>query len=164
MAGKLKFNREYASFGNKVRPFEKSAEVGKVLLWILNEWPSLYPLSALINSKISAIYLGKGEKTAGDIDNLDLIFKMAESGAGIFEIILRSEGHLPVYGGWAVGDTLEVTDEIVNGHRVLIGKIGSEKLRHEYRLDVHMYALADAALDSTLSTAVARILARKSPR
>jgi hypothetical protein len=169
MAGNIQFKRDYAAFGSKVRPFEKSDDVGSLLSWILGTWLFIYPVGALVNAKISGIYLGKGEKPAGDVDNLDLIFKMAQPGAGYFEIILRSKGNPPVYGGWAVGESLEVTDEIVNGHRVLIAKTGTEKLRYEYTLGDPsglnlgpMYALAAAALTSTLSTAVARKLAQKS--
>jgi hypothetical protein len=169
MAGNIQFKRDYAAFGSKVRPFEKSDDVGSVLSWILGEWSVLYPVGALVHAKISAIYLGKGEKPAGDVDNIDLIFKMAQSGAGYFEIILRSKGNPPIYGGWAVGESLEVTDEIINGHRVLIAKSGPDKLRYEYTLGDPlgygpMYALAGAALTATLSTDTARKLAQKSRR
>jgi hypothetical protein len=167
MAGNVQFKRDYAAFGSKVRPFEKSDDVGSVLSWMLGYWSALYPVGALVNAKISAIYLGKGEKPAGDVDNIDLIFKMAQPGAGFFEIVLRSKGNAPVYGGWAYGDSLEVTDEIVNGHRVLIAKAGTDKLRYEYTLGDPfglgpMYAPAAATLTSTLSTATARKLAQKS--
>jgi hypothetical protein len=130
---------------------------------MLGTWPGLYPVGALVNAKISAIYLGQGEKPAGDVDDLDLISKMAQPGDGFFEIVLRSKGNAPVYGGWAYGESLEVTDEIVNGHRVLIAKLGAQKRRYEYRLNASpapMYFLADVALNATLSTAAARKLAQ----
>lgn len=168
MAGTIQFNRHFAAFGNQVNPYEKADDVGSVLSWMLGKWNYLYPVGALVNAKISAIWLGKGERPAGDVDNLDLLFQMAQSGSGYFEIILRSKGNPPVYGGWASGESLDVTDEIVNGQRVLIATTGAEKTRYVYTLgdpsedDLGPIYWPDAA--QTLSTEVARSLARKSRR
>ena len=116
----------------------------------------------LINAKISAIWLGEGEKPAGDVENLDLLFKMGAPGEPFIEIILRSTGNFPVYGGWLEGQSADVTDEIVNGHRVLVTTLDGTKLRWEYALDAGQYVPAGPMAGAKMSTAVARKLQRKS--
>jgi hypothetical protein len=131
------FNRDYAAFGPDVRPYEKADDVGMVVtefLW----WAGapLYPIGALIKSKISSAWLGEGEPRNGDETNLDLIFKM--SGYKLFEIVLRSDAGTS-YGGWCYGDSLEVTNEIVAGHRVLIATDEGARIRYEFDPGVGQY-------------------------
>ena len=156
MAGTVQFNRNYAAFGNQVEPYEKSDDVGLAVTEMLAENRYLYPIGALINAKISGIWLGEGERPVGDKEDLDLLFKMAFPDVPFIEIILRSKGNPARYGGWALGDKLEVTDEIVNGHRVLIGSWQGEALRFEFNLDNSWYGPVSTAGGARVSTAAAR--------
>lgn len=164
MAGTIQFNRDYAAFGNQVKPHEKTDDVGSIVTEILSLW--FYPIGAVINAKISGIWLGEGEKPAGDLENIDLLFKMGPPGEPYIEIILRSTGNPPAYGGWVAGQSLDVTDEIVNGHRVLVTTLEGTKLRWEYSLDAepHQYVQVGPAAGAKMSTATARKLQRKSSR
>ena len=162
MAGTIQFNRDYAAFGSQVKPYEKADDVGLVVTEFLCLW--FYPIGALVNAKISAIWLGEGEKPAGDTENIDLLFKMGSSGEPFIEIILRSTGNPPVYGGWVAGDSVDVTDEIVNGQRVLVTTLEGSKLRWEYTLDADpfpQYVLVGPAAGAKMSTAASRKLQRK---
>jgi len=144
MAGMISFNRNYAAFGSQVRPFEKSDDVGFTVtefMWF--EGAPFYPIGSLIDAKISSAWLGEGEPQSGDEADLDLIFKMREQeGFNFFEIVLRT-AFGAVYGGYAGGQSLEVTDEIVNGHRVLIAHTDSIKDRYEYSLETGQYMLTE---------------------
>lgn len=135
MAGQLQFNRDYAAFGAQVRDFEKSDDVGYVVsefLWY-DGYP-FYPVGALIEAQINAVWLGAGE--APDTSKIDLIFRMRsfedpDAGPFFFEIVLR-DGDFSIYGGYAIGSALSVTDEIVNGHRVLESEFHGESLRYTF--------------------------------
>ena len=85
MAGTVQFNRDYAVFGKDVKPYEKADDVGTVVSQIVCTWS--YPIGALINAKISGIWLGEGEKPAGDVENIDLLFKMAPPGEPYIELV-----------------------------------------------------------------------------
>lgn len=155
MAGQIQFNRTYAQFGAQVKEYEKSDDVGFVVtefLWF--EGFPFYPISSLIDAKITGIWLGEGERPAADTNNIDLIFKMAGMGEGLYEIVLRSDDGT-FYGGWFFGDTLEVTDEIVAGHRVVIGSSGGEHFRFEFDPSIGQYRLVETA-GAALSTSSAR--------
>ena len=134
MAGQIQFNRKYAAFGPQVEPYEKADEVGFVVVAFACRWS--YSIGAIINAKISGIWLGEGERPVGDVSNIDLIFKIG--GHEYFEIVLRSDAGTS-YGGWCYGDSLEVTDEIVAGHRVLISTAEGAKIRYEFEPGVGEY-------------------------
>ena len=164
MAGQIQFNRTYAQFGAQVKEYEKSDDVGFVVtefLWF--EGFPFYPISSLIDAKITGIWLGEGERPAADTNNIDLIFKMAGMGEGLYEIGIRVEGDKAdlgsddgtFYGGWYFGDTLEVTDDIVAGHRVVIGSSGGEHFRFEFDPSIGQYRLVETA-GAALSTSSAR--------
>lgn len=85
MSGKISFRRTYAGYGDNVRPFERANDIGSVItefLWY--EGSPFYPLGDLISANISSVWLGAGEPTKDDEDNLDLVFKMPESDVGQF--------------------------------------------------------------------------------
>ena len=120
MAGTLQFNRKYAEFGSRIRDFEKDDEVGFVVsefLWY--DGAPFYPVGAVIDAHVSAVWLGEGDAPTEDL--IDLVFRMRPSpnqDFTLYEIVLRDQGGA-FYGGWVFGDNLRVTDEVVNGHRVL---------------------------------------------
>jgi hypothetical protein len=157
MADTVHFNRDYAAFGSEVKAYEKADDVGLVISEIICEF--LFPVRALINAKISGIWLGEGEKPANDTENIDLLFKEAKPQEPYIDIILRSTGNSPVYGGWVAGQTLQVTNEIVNGYRVLLTMWDGEQWRWEVSLDDSRYHPAAGA---NLSSAAARKMQRKS--
>ena len=134
MGGMVQFSRRYADFATQARPFERSTDVCLVVTDFLSRWG--YPVNALIGAEFSAQWLGDGEPGPNDPDNLDLIFRMVETevSEAFFEVVLRDAHGVPVYGGWLLpADTLELTDEIVNGQRVIIGRTtGGGLVRHEF--------------------------------
>lgn len=140
MAGIISFSRDYASFGSLVRPFEKADDIGSVItefLWYQGE--PFYPVSALLCAKVSSVWLGQGEPSSVDEDNLDLVFKMRESdGGSFFEIVLRSS-YGTSYGGWGWGQRLEITDELVCGHRVLVVHANNRKIKLVYSSSENVY-------------------------
>ena len=129
MAGVIQFNRNFAAFGNQVNPWEKSDTVGQVITELLCIWG--YPVGELIEAKISGIWLGEGERPENDPDKLDIIFKMRTASPQYYEIVLRTEDDA-WYGGFFEGQSLEVTDEIVNGHRVVYAINNGMRIRYEF--------------------------------
>lgn len=119
----VSFNRDFAEFGNKVRPFERANDVGYVvteLMWY-EGWP-YYPTDALMDATITSLWLGEGEPKTEESIDLVLRFSPPEHDAPenyyFFEIIIRGEGEA-YYGGFCDGTSMHATDEIVNGHRVI---------------------------------------------
>ena len=113
----VKFDRTYADFGPKVRDFERSAEVIQVVEGFMKQWN--YSLLDLMGSEFTAQWLREGEMPENDPDTLDLIFEIATQ--GFYEIVLRDGDGNAVYGGYLFGvQPVKITDEIVNGYRVLL--------------------------------------------
>lgn len=135
MAGMVRFNRSYADYGDQVRQFEKTIQIGDVITEFLWYGGSpYYSANQLINSKISSVWLGEGERPDNDPNNLDLIFRMdplSPDSWTDFEVILRNNGN-PVYGGFFFGAEIFVTDVIVAGHRAVDGIFGNERYRFEF--------------------------------
>jgi len=130
MVGELKFTRDYAQYGDDVRDFEKASDVGAVLAETLRRYS--YPYNVYIGQKFTSIWLREGEPKSKDPEDLDLIF--VAGGQGFLEIVLRDQGFDAVYGGWLVdGESVEVTNEIVNGYRVInVTMQSGETERHEF--------------------------------
>lgn len=138
MSGKVQFNRDLAEWGPQVNPWEKTDDVGVVISDILDRY---YPVGALMTGKISGNWLGEGERPANDPETLDLMLMMREpDGDEYVEIILRSTSFSPFYAGFLVGGGVEITDTLVNSHRVLISTNGQFKYRYEF--DGSRYSLA----------------------
>lgn len=136
MNAHVSFNRDFAEFTSKVRPFERADEVGYViseLMWY-NGAP-YYPANALMDAAISSVWLGEGEPKSEDTIDLILRFEASFDGAPqnyhLFEIILRGEGPA-YYGGYVAGSYFHATDEIVNGHRVIETELGGDVTRWVY--------------------------------
>jgi hypothetical protein len=128
-------------------------------LWY-DGWP-FYPIGALVDAKISSVWLGEGEALGGEEANLDLIFKMRDAGGfSFFEIVLRTQLG-PVYGGFAGGQSLEVTDEIVNGHRVLIAHRDGVRDRFEYDLNEGLYLYTEILGEGNARTSLSSRLLKK---
>ncbi len=145
VAVQIRFSKEFATWGLRVRPLEKADDVGLVVtefLWF--EGAPFYPISALNEARVSSVWLGGESSSDEDEDNLDLIFEMGEIAdrAKFYEIVLRSEVGTS-YGGYVAGDDLEVTDEIVNGHRVIIASVDQFKDRYEYAPGCGQYQFAE---------------------
>ncbi len=151
MAGELQFNRDYAAFGNQVRAFEKDDDVGLIvteLLWFENS--PFYPVGAIIDAQITSVWLGEGD--APSTEDIDLIFRMRKFDEGddfhFYEIVLRAD-NAAFYGGWVFGDKLSVSDEVVNGHRVLNTEDLGDKLRFVFEPNVSRYQLDASPLRSS---------------
>ncbi|WP_171177828.1 hypothetical protein [Ruegeria sp. HKCCD8929] len=132
MAGEVQFNRDYTNYGAEVRDFERTTDVSIVLTEVLSAF--FYPLNALIGNKFSAQWLGEGDKGPNDPEDLDLIFEFSETEvSGAYrEIVLRDSAGVATYGGWLIaGGVVNVTDEIVNGYRVIVVRVDEQDIRHE---------------------------------
>ncbi|WP_299289059.1 hypothetical protein [uncultured Tateyamaria sp.] len=160
MSGTLQFNREFAEFGPQVRNFEKADDVGFVvteLLW--DGGAPFYAIGELMDARINATPLGEGDPASEELIDLVLRFPTRGEGDGFwFEIVLRVEGGA-AYAGWIFGEELAVTDEIVNGHRVLEASAGGTTLRYVYDLMSGRYSLDPTAVN--LATADARRIAKR---
>lgn len=157
MAGVLKFNRGYAEFGANIRDFEKTNDVGMIVtefLWYYQR--PFYPIASIVDSKITSVWLGEDEPKGKE--SLDLIFRMAQfeepDGFDLYEIVLRGDAKT-AYGGWVAGKNLRVSDDIVNGHRVLETENDGYLERYTYSLMDQKYHLTEifdtggSALDKT---------------
>ena len=146
MAGKLNFTRNYAMFGSDVRDFEKAPDVVSVLARTVCDYE--YPYDVYIDEKFVSVWLREDEPGPNDPDNLDLIF--IAKNQGFAEVVLRDHGDAAVYGGYLIwGDSAEVTDEIVNGYRVINVNLGAGGIeRHEFVLGFGYAPVGPAATAS----------------
>lgn len=149
MTVRIPFKKSYARFGNQVRPFEKADDVGLAItefMWF--EGRPFYPIGSLVDALVAPVRLGARDGDDLDEDNLDLIFQMKEANGGhFFEIILRSE-YGTAYGGRAWGRTIEIEDEIVAGHRVVVTRCAGLCNRYEFDPDVNRYHIAAGERDA----------------
>jgi hypothetical protein len=127
------FNRTYLAFGADAEPYQRADDVGYAIaefLWF--DGRPFYPATALASAQIASVRLSECPSESLNDDNLDLIFRMREAGGGsFFEIVLRSDGGT-TYGGWLWGRSIQVLDELVNGHRVLEAILDTGEVRFEY--------------------------------
>ncbi|MGP9819815.1 hypothetical protein ACTZWW_07350 [Salinarimonas sp. NSM] len=130
MSGNANFNRVYIDFGSQVRDFEKAVEVLAVVDFIQGAWG--YGIGNLAGAKFGAQWLRAGENAQKREEDLDLILQMVD--APFFEIVLRDGANGSRYGGWLEGGLpLQITDEVVNGYRVLTTTLADgSPLRHEF--------------------------------
>ncbi len=152
MAGTIQFNREFISFGNGVQDYEKTPDI--VVAWedMLALWG--YPCGGQIGAPFSAQWLAEDERPENDPEKLDLLFLIPDQ--PFIEIILNSGTSDARYGGWLHGSApVDVTDEAVNGYRVLITTLpDGSRQRHEYDAVSGGYAPAGPA--TVMPIAVAR--------
>ena len=138
MATQVQFERDYAAFGSEARPFEMDDAVGFVVAeFSLHEGCPFYPIGAVLGAKISTVWLGEGVSPEGDESNHAIIFKMRED-YSFFEIVMRGKDGAR-WGGSLYGQALEVTDEIIAGHRVLIVTADDTKVRYEFNARLGQY-------------------------
>lgn len=128
MSGNLNFNRKFADYGPDTRDFERSRDVLKELTELVCGVKQT--IGAFIGAKFTSVWLHEGDAT-GIEDDLDLIFINQED--GFLDIVLRQNG-VPVYGGFLDPSvSVNVTDDVVNGLRVIIGTDESgNKTRYEF--------------------------------
>ncbi len=137
MAGEIRFDRGYAAFQDRVREFERAPDVGYIVTEFMqyNGQP-YYPIDAVIESNISSVWLGEGEPE--DTSTLDILFRLIpqEHDAPVeyyfYEIVMRG-GVRPYYAGFVDGSSLSITDEIVNGHRVIETDFEGNTFRWTYQ-------------------------------
>ncbi len=158
------FERDYATWVGQARPFEKADDVGYVVsefLWFLGT--PFYPIGGLVDAKVSSVWLGAGDRPLGDEDNLDLIFKMRifPEGRQFFEIVLRSDAGAS-YGGWIYGQSVEIGEEIVNAHRVIIAEADGVKERYEFHPSDGQYHLASSVDEEFKSPIIVRRMSKRS--
>jgi hypothetical protein len=130
MAGTIQFNRTYIDFGPQVNAWEKTPDILSAIETFFGLWG--YDPMEQLGAKVTAQWLGEGEKPANQNEAVDLIFEI--KGQPFFEIVLNTPGKDAVYGGYLYGtQPVEITDEIVNGYRVLVtkGEDGAN-VRHEF--------------------------------
>lgn len=127
MSKTINFQRSFTNWGDKTREFERSNEIQEILTTLIDDLSMT--IGAFIDGKFSSIWLHEGDAT-GDKADLDLIF--VNQTDQFLDVILREDG-VPVYGGFLNPSVkVLVTDEVVDGHRVIIGidENGGET-RHE---------------------------------
>lgn len=164
MTGQLQFKRGYAAFGSQVRPFEMDDSVGFVVTeFSTHEGYSFYPIGAIIGAEISTAWLGEGQAPAPDEKGSpDIIFKMRDD-YPFFEIVLRSDAKTS-WGGSIYGQTLEVTDEVVAGHRVLVAEVDGVRDRYEYNSRMGQYICASKSGKAKRPTATVLKIANSGRR
>lgn len=130
MPSKVSFVRTFATYGPDINSIEKSAPIADLISGIINRWH--YPFDAFIGARITSEWLSDSRLYAQDRDDMDLIFDLR--GQDYQEVILRDHDSMPVYGGWLIrGVDLEITDDIKNGHRVLVSTLADGgKIRHQF--------------------------------
>jgi len=152
MTGNLIFNRNYMTFTLHTEPYQRADDVGYAVtefMWF--DGRPFYPIGALTDARIAYLRLSDGPFDEGDEDNLDLIFQMREAGGGhFFEVVLRSNTGTS-YAGWLWGQDVEVLDEIVANHRVLLVDCNGSKMRYEYSLSQGRYKCDDLGANSKAS-------------
>lgn len=110
--------RHFAHFDNGVRAFERSDEVLDILTDLVTELDQ--NIGAYIGGKFISLWLGEGEKTEEDAEDLDLLF--VNQVDGFIDIVFRQRAGVAVNGGALLpSKTLRLTDEIIEGYRVIIG-------------------------------------------
>ncbi|MBP2551519.1 hypothetical protein J2858_004461 [Neorhizobium galegae] len=116
----MTFNSSYVQFSSYTEPYQRADDVGFAITEFM--WFKGYPfyaIGALTEAKVAYARLAQGAFEETDQDNVDLVFRMSQTGGGyFFELVLRSDKGT-AYGGWLWGENLEVTDEFINGYRVL---------------------------------------------
>ncbi|AYD04389.1 hypothetical protein [Neorhizobium sp. NCHU2750] len=144
MANPIVFGRSYMAFTAVTEPYQRADDVGYAIAEFMSfKGRPYYPIGALANTRIAASRLSAGDVLEADEDNLDLIFRMREAEGGyFFEIVLRSSQGTR-YGGWLWGYDVEVTDEIVNGYRVIETIEGSRRWRFEFCDNANHYQSVD---------------------
>ena len=135
MSTEVTFTPQFTEFGKNTNLFELSNDVGHVVSQFLSsDYNPCYPISTLICAEISPVHLRKETRDNSAANQEDLVFKMHEEiGENVFEIILQDKDG-PRYGGYAVGDKLEILDETVNNHHVLLCHTQDELVRYQYDL------------------------------
>ncbi len=110
--------RHFAHFDDGVRDFEKSDDILDLLTEIIVDLDQ--NIGAYIGGKFISLWLGEGEKDEKDEADLDLLF--VNQVDGFIDIIFRQRAGFPRDGGALFpAKTLKLTDEIVEGYRVIIG-------------------------------------------
>ena len=152
MTSSIKFNRTFADWGDQTREFERSEDVLTILTNLIGQLDQT--IGAYIGGKFTSIWLHEGD-TPGSEADLDLIF--VNQADDFLDIVLREDG-VPVYGGALNPSvTVEVTDEIVDGFRVIIGTDeGGNKTRYEATGGVYN-PVGPTAATTLISTARAKM-------
>lgn len=129
MSRTMIFDRSFVELGRDLQPDEKEPGVLASIEFFMKEWG--YSFGELVGAQFSTHWLGEGDSSGRSPGEMDLVIEM--NGSGFFEIVLRSKGRA-VYGGWLEGmRPIVVSDEEVNGHRVVLTTLADgSQLRHEY--------------------------------
>ena len=110
--------RTFADFDAQTRDFEKSDDVLDVVTGIMTELGD--NIGAYIGGKFIGLWLREGEAQNEDESDLDLLF--VNQVDQFIDIVLRQRAGLPADGGsLKPAVTLKLTDDIVEGYRVIIG-------------------------------------------
>ncbi|GAA6179568.1 hypothetical protein NBRC116594_10060 [Shimia sp. NS0008-38b] len=137
--------------------------VASELLFFENQ--VFYPVGSLLNSFVSQVWLGMGEKNSSTAS--DLLFEMCQSsdqpsGYNLYEIVLRT-GKGAAYGGWVFGSDFEISDRFISGHRIIRTSFRGELLDFGFAPDTGQYKLISGDLKG-LSTGEIRELAKSRQR
>jgi hypothetical protein len=129
----IAFNSQYMIFDERIEPYQRADDVGFAIsefLWF--DGRPFYPASALAQAKVAQVNLCALQAGEDNQDNCDLIFQMPKADGGhFFEIVMRSDTGT-AYGGWAWGETLERSDQYINGYSVLRACSNNAQLFFEY--------------------------------
>ncbi len=127
MATTIKCQRTFVDWGDRTRDFERSEDVLRILTDVMVDLEQT--IGAYIGGKFTSIGLHEGDSSGIEAD-LDLIF--VNRADGYRDIVLRKNGETAYGGALNPSKSVQVSDEIVNGFRVLIGiDDGGNKTRYE---------------------------------
>lgn len=129
--------RNYIKFGTEISDFEKDPKILKQVNHFMHELDVGYSFLDIIGARVTTTRLSDGFQVGDSQHDLDLIWHMER--LNYFEIILCGEKITPRYGGWLYGEDPQITDEIINGYRVIETTFKEQTLRHHYEPLVRGY-------------------------
>ena len=159
MAQTIRFQRKFAEWGAELRDFERGPEVLQLLQDVATDLEQVFGI-AYIGGKITSVWLHEGD-APGDTADLDLIFTNEDD--GFLDILLREDSGLTYGGALDPSETVEVLDDLVDGHRVIIGT-AADGTRIRYEASSGRYFPVGPAAASALKNPARAKMRRMAPR
>ena len=127
MSSSLKFDREFAHYGDTLSAAERDPAVSNVLMQILGEWA--YPVSALMGAKLARADLYAEDRPTGA---MELLFQL--SGHDFVEIVTHLGPGQASYAGWLVaGVSVELLDEELGDYAaLLVTRSDGARILHQF--------------------------------
>lgn len=159
MAQTIKIQRTFADWGLELRDFERGPDVLQLLQDVATDLEQVFGI-AYIGGKVTSAWLHDGD-SPGDTADLDLIF--TNEADGFLDILLREDSGLTYGGALDPSESVEVLDDIVDGHRVIIGT-DADGSRTRYEASGGRYFPVGPAAASALNNPARAKMRRMAPR